>query len=143
MVSPLPTYPPALPSPVAGSNVTLAHQSRGTPSTPHQACSIRASRVAGKSVCRVRVERLDGPVLRPPVDVGARPEAVRDAAAAERDAAVGGPLGVAVGVRAVAEQLGCRPSRSTSQTSSRSGSVTTIAEFIGSHVRRWPRMLAV
>ena len=52
-----------------------------------------------------RAQRLDGPVLGAAVDVGARAEAVGDAPPAHRDAAVGGALGVAVGVRLVAEQL--------------------------------------
>ena len=54
-------------------------------------------------------QRLDRPRLRPTVDVRARPEPVGDTAAAERDPAVGGALGVAVGVCQVAEQLAVAP----------------------------------
>ena len=55
VVSPLPTYPPAHPNPVDGSKLTLAHQSRGTPSTPHHAWSMRAERAAGNIPCRMSV----------------------------------------------------------------------------------------
>ena len=54
-------------------------------------------------------EGLDRPPLRHAVGVGARAEPVGDPAAADGDAPVGGPLGVAVGVGAVADQLGALP----------------------------------
>ncbi len=53
VVTPLPTYPPAQPSPLGRSNSTVAHQSRGTPSTPAQACSILAVAAAGKNRSRI------------------------------------------------------------------------------------------
>ncbi len=82
------------------------------------------------------------PRLGAAVVVGARAEAVGDAASAEGDAAVGRALRVAVGVRQVAEQLAAAPADPVPLRVG-SGSVTTIDEFIGSSARRWPASPAV
>ncbi len=116
----------------------MAHQSRGTPSTPDHAWSTAAPAVAGKKPHQDLAQRRHRRRLGPAVVVGPRAEAVRDAPAAQRDPVVGGALGVHVGVRHVAEGLAAGPADGRPTRRSGSGSVAIIEEFIGSQARRCP-----
>ncbi len=93
--------------PCRGSAPTDRHQSRGTPSTPDQACSITTPRRRGNIATQLRAQARDGRGGRLARAVGARAEAIGDAAPADRDAPVGGALQVDVDVRAVARASRC------------------------------------
>ena len=100
----------------------------------------RRLRVAGNISCISAVNAATVHSWRGAPVVDPRSEAVGNATSAESDAVVRGALGVHVAVRVVAEQFGTPPADLVDGLLG-SGSVTTIEEFIGSQLRRWPWIL--
>ena len=137
-VTPVPTYPPAQPSPVRASWPTEADQSRGHPQHPAPGVvdrGVAGGREEGAQQARQRRDRLR---VGHAVGVGAASRSGRGRPGRRRRCgrrrSAGRRCRRARGRRAPRG----RASRSRSQTSAGSGSVTTRLEFIGSSVRRSP-----
>ena len=93
-VTPSPAYPPAVAKPDVRSNRTEGNQSRGTPSTPPHRCVIAMSCSAGNSCDQAAMQRLVDAARVLVRRVDARTPVVRRTTSTERDASVGGALGV-------------------------------------------------
>ena len=130
-----------LPSPVAGSRLTPAVQSRGTLKPAPAVGDRDSTRLREGAVGAPQSDTTRCPGRRR-VAVGPRRELVRHRAATDGDAPVGGALCVEEAVRAVTQRLESLPPMS-SHCSADGGSVAIIALFIGSHRRRKPGSRAV
>ena len=105
VATPSPTYPPAQARPVPRSSPTDAHQSRGMPSAPPQAWSIRAAADRREQVHQGLPELGEDPGVAVELGPDPRAEVVGRAPAAEDQAVVVGALAVDDQVPVVGEGL--------------------------------------